>query len=404
MPEKPKITVAMMTRNRSSLLQQSIRSVLAQEGVDLDLVILDNASTDDTPEVVRSIGNPRIEYIRHPADIGILRNWNRAIRTAAGRSPVTCIFHDDDLMLPGYLAETASKLVEHPSVGFSLVIPQFITADGTPVGEQDFGELGDGIMPGLDFLQLVVDCRGIDIYPPSVLCNSRALLSAGPVDSPHMRGTADMNLYYRLAARWDVLIVRKVLVQCRQHGGSDTALINRSSNSLFWYGAMAERIDAAVHLLRSERVVDPEYRRRLADRILALHRHQSAAIHPRVPEMYHTWENRIGILGEQIGQTIPPGVAFILVDRAKLGIVGEFQGRRVIPFLELDGMFWGSPASSQQAIAELQRLKRAGAAWLVLAWPCFWWLDHYGQWGRHLDDHASRRDTSPHAVIYELHD
>jgi glycosyltransferase involved in cell wall biosynthesis len=69
--------------------------------VDLDLVILDNASTDDTPEVVRSIGDPRIEYIRHPTDIGILRNWNRSIQMAARRSPVTCIFHDDDLMLPG---------------------------------------------------------------------------------------------------------------------------------------------------------------------------------------------------------------------------------------------------------------------------------------------------------------
>jgi glycosyltransferase involved in cell wall biosynthesis len=55
-----------------------------------------------------------------------------------------------------------------------------------------------------------------------------------------------------------------------------------------------------------------------------------------------------------------------------------------VPFLERDGQYWGPPPDDRSGIAELERLRRAGAGFLVLAWPAFWWLDHDPAFRQHL--------------------
>src|SRR5215471_10117664 len=85
----------------------------------------------------------------------------------------------------------------------------------------------------------------------------------------------------------------------------------------------------------------------------------------------------------QILALVPSGDLFILADeevfRTRLAI-----DRRVTPFTERDGHYWGPPADDASAIAELERLYRAGATFIVFAWPAFWWLDYYAGFARHL--------------------
>src|SRR5687768_1095824 len=115
----PKVTVALLTRNRPALLRLALQSVLAQRDVELSVIVLDNASADDTPDVARAFAaaDARVTYVRHESDIGIVRNWNRGIELACARSPLVSIFHDDDVMLPGFLAESARALQAHPTAG-----------------------------------------------------------------------------------------------------------------------------------------------------------------------------------------------------------------------------------------------------------------------------------------------
>jgi len=398
----PKVTVALLTRNRAPLLRAALASVLAQRDVELDVVVLDNASTDDTPDVVRSFDDPRLTYLRHETDVGIVRNWNRGIREAAARSPLVSIFHDDDVMLPGFLAKSARALGQHPSAGMSLCLAQYTRQDGSVREVQSAGDVKDGLNDGLDFLELAVEGRCIEIPPPIVLFRGEVLLRAGFVDSPHARGTIDMNLYYRTASISDVVFVREPLVQYRSHDGSDTALLNRTADGTFWYGTMAERIDAIAYLLRSPRAADPAYRARLAARLLSAHAHQSTAIHPCVPQMYHAWDTRRAIFLEQLEASLPPGEPFILVDNGELGVEREFNGRRVVPFLERGGEYWGPPDDAAEAVDCLRRLRGEGAAWLVVAWPAFWWLDQYGGFDRHLRGDYRCALAGPHGVVFDL--
>ena len=190
----PVVTISLLTRNRSGLLRLAIESILAQERVELELLVLDNASTDGTPAVVRSFDDPRIVSMRSDTDIGMVRNWNRGIQLASGRAPFACIFHDDDIMLPGFLAESTRALEAHPSAGFSACLPQFISQSGELLDIMNPNDVSDGLINGMDFMELAVNRRGMGIYPPTVVFRSETLKRLGPIDSPHTHATMDLNL------------------------------------------------------------------------------------------------------------------------------------------------------------------------------------------------------------------
>ena len=96
------------------------------------------------------------------------------------------------------------------------------------------------------------------------------------------------------------------------------------------------------------------------------------------------WMQRLCLAMQDIAALIPPGDAFILVDQGEFGGLVT-AGRRIIPFIEREGRYWGPPSSDDEtAIREFERFRQTGAAFMVFAWPAFWWLCYYDALGRHL--------------------
>ena len=85
----------------------------------------------------------------------------------------------------------------------------------------------------------------------------------------------------------------------------------------------------------------------------------------------------------EITAFIPQEHSLILVDEAQWQI-DNIEGRCAVPFLERDGQYWGVPPDDATAIHELERLREAGASFIVFGWPAFWWLDHYIGLRQHL--------------------
>jgi glycosyltransferase involved in cell wall biosynthesis len=401
----PKVTISLLTRNRPDLLRLAIEGVLAQQGIELELLVLDNASTDDTPEVVRAFRarDPRVVDLRSDADLGMVRNWNRGIDLAAARAPFACVFHDDDVMLPGFLAESTRALLAHPSAAFACCLPQFVSPAGEVLDVLNPNDVPDGLTNGLDYLELAVNRRAMGIYPPTVVFRSDVLKRLGPIDTPHAHATMDLNLYYRALAVADVVFIRKVLAHCRQHAGSETDAMYRQAEPMFRYSAAAELIDAAIALLRSPRSADPRFRAWLAERISALHLEQSESLRPLCPRAYHAWETRRALLIDQIERAIPRDEALVLIDDQQLALTSGLDGRAVYPFIERDGEYWGVPSDDRlHAIEELERLRRAGARWVVVAWPSRWWLEVYRTFREHLQRNYRKVSSSPHGVIFDV--
>lgn len=401
MTSEAKVTVAIPTYNRAQLLKVSLESVLAQDYPDFRVVVLDNASSDDTEAVVRSLADRdrRVTYIRNETNIGMLRNLNRAIEVNS--SPYFNIFHDDDVMLPGFIRESVLSLDKHPSAVFSFTMARYVDFNGGLLDLQSSGDVPDGVINGLEYIDLCIAWHGCPINGSTVLMRAASLAEVGLFDSPHTKTTFDLNLYFRLAARFDIAYIRKELVHIRVHPGQETEFHWRSSQGTGPYGVISECIDAIAYLLQSARAQDSSYRGWLAERLLALNARQSEYMHPVVPSMYHTWMERLELATHEIAKLIPPGDTFILVDEAQWGGEGV-ESRYAIPFVERDGQYWGPPADDETAIRELERLRRSGAKFMVVGWPAFWWLDYYTGLHRYLRSEFRYVLKNSRLIVFDL--
>jgi hypothetical protein len=86
-----------------------------------------------------------------------------------------------------------------------------------------------------------------------------------------------------------------------------------------------------------------------------------------------------------LAEWIPNDTPFVLIDEEQLR--SQLPHARAIPFLEREGRYWGPPGDDALAISELERLRSAGACYLVVVWTCFWWLDHYAGFAAHIQQH-----------------
>lgn len=126
-----------------------------------------------------------------------------------------------------------------------------------------------------------------------------------------------------------------------------------------------------------------------------------ALVHPRKYLEILGWWARVEAAQADIASAIPADVPFVLVDQGQLsGTVSP--GRRVRPFLEREGRYWGPPPDDATAIRELERLRRSGAGAIVFAWPAFWWLDHYAGFLRHLRSRFPCRLDNDRVVVFDL--
>ncbi|WP_237208694.1 glycosyltransferase family 2 protein [Rothia nasimurium] len=118
----PLVTVAISTYNRADLLGESIQAVLMQTMPDFELVIVDDGSTDNTEEVVRSFNDPRIRYF-YQENAGISAARNHILRESRGI--FTAVLDDDDLMHPRRLEWQLEALEE----GLDGTVGAFINFD-----------------------------------------------------------------------------------------------------------------------------------------------------------------------------------------------------------------------------------------------------------------------------------
>ncbi len=114
------------------------------------------------------------------------------------------------------------------------------------------------------------------------------------------------------------------------------------------------------------------------------------------------WWPRIQASLDEILAIVAPGEALILVDDDAWGTDGILFGRQRFPFPERFGMSWGPPGDDQEAVAELERLRKEGAAFLVFAWPAFWWLDCYQEFGAYCRQSFRRLLQNDRVLIYDL--
>ena len=94
----PLVSICIPTYNRASMLREAVTSALAQDYANLEVVVSDNASTDDTSKVVNEFNDPRIKYFRNSVNIGVFQNFSKAAYKYA-RGKYAMLLADDDYLI-----------------------------------------------------------------------------------------------------------------------------------------------------------------------------------------------------------------------------------------------------------------------------------------------------------------
>jgi glycosyltransferase involved in cell wall biosynthesis len=113
----PTISVILPTYNRADYIGLALKSVLHQDLKDFEIVVLDNASTDATKEVVLSFRDARIRYIKNKTNIGYPKNIMKGFALARGK--YIFLLSDDDIILQSDAFSTVYKLMEEKKVGYA---------------------------------------------------------------------------------------------------------------------------------------------------------------------------------------------------------------------------------------------------------------------------------------------
>ena len=111
-----KVSVCIPTYNRSDLLACAINSVLAQDYEDFEIVVCDDGSRDNTPEMMANLSDPRIRYVRHEKNVGKSNNMISGFQAAEGDYFIK--FDDDDRLTPHFLSATTAILDQNSDVDF----------------------------------------------------------------------------------------------------------------------------------------------------------------------------------------------------------------------------------------------------------------------------------------------
>ena len=126
-----KFSVLLPTRNGGKYLESSIESVLSQDYQDMELIVFDNANTDNTAEVVNSFSNDkRLKYYRTERVVSVTDNWNNALKKSSG--DYVLMMGDDDFLLPGYFDTLDKTITENDSpdgisyFGYSFIYPDAV--------------------------------------------------------------------------------------------------------------------------------------------------------------------------------------------------------------------------------------------------------------------------------------
>lgn len=148
---QPLFTIAIPTRNRASLLRNAVASALAQTYRDTEILVSNNASTDDTSEVLKAFNDPRVRELKSDTNIGLIANWNKCIEEARGKYIV--IMSDDNSLAPGFLEKCAELLERDPTL--PIVVGAFdvvMQIEHRTIPACLSKRLGTGIWNGADIL------------------------------------------------------------------------------------------------------------------------------------------------------------------------------------------------------------------------------------------------------------
>jgi glycosyltransferase involved in cell wall biosynthesis len=454
------VSVCIPTRNQARYLATAVESALGQPVEGLEVVVHDDASTDETAAVLAGFDDPRLRTARHAEPLGIAGSRNALLEDARGK--YIAWLDSDDCYAEGSLARRLQVLEGNPGVGLVHGAFDLIDERDRPLRSWPAVHDRDTLLDGdIAFRELL---QSNTITMSTVVARKSVHDAAGPFSDAAGRTSSDWDMWLRMALQADVAYTASVVASYRQHPESISRPALANGERL--------RCDMAVtrHILQQERRRIPNLREaeRLARDSLAAKaigrvgelqtagRRWDAAsaaslalrLAPGTAKIdalkvliaalrgddygsYRATRRLNGKLGERLGSSRlgeslrTQAAADPLYERtviraarqirrltagdAQVATVTKWDPtllrlsrRHGVQFPDRRQMPDGYPRTGPEVVAHLELLRRRGVTHLVFLQSTLWWLDHYPAFAEHLRRRCQILHSDADCAIWQL--
>ncbi|MBA2246432.1 MAG: glycosyltransferase [Gemmatimonadetes bacterium] len=218
-PSPPLVSVLVPVYNGARYLRESLDSILAQSYPRLELLVLDDASSDETPEVIASYGDA-VRSLRQPRTLGIYANANVGIEQARGE--LIAIYHADDVYLPTIVEREVEFLQRYPDAGTVFASDIFVDAQGREYARLTLPPEIRGNRP-LDYATIVnalLTYKNTFLRCPGAMVRAAVYRELGGYRQERYHNTADLDMWLRIARRYRIGVLEEHLFSYRHFHGS----------------------------------------------------------------------------------------------------------------------------------------------------------------------------------------
>jgi len=252
----PRVSVLMAVHNGGPRLRRSINSILQQAFGDLELIVVDDGSTDDTAAVLEGIGDPRLKVV-HQKHRGLTASLNTALEHARGELLARQDCGDDSR--PQRLARQVALFDRNPRLGLVSTWAVNVLPDRRPFTTEHRPRENDTIQREL----LVLNC----VFGAAAMFRRSAVDAVGPYCEA-FRYAQDYDLHLRIAERFEVANIPEVLYECEAPLADAISFANVAEQRT----CARVAVELARRRRAGESLSPPEIRRVCESRLAALRR------------------------------------------------------------------------------------------------------------------------------------
>lgn len=236
----PWVSVLLPVYQGAATLAESLDSVLRQEGIDFELIVVLDGSTDGSAAIVAARADRRLQVVERRDNRGLFPTLQEAAERARGHW--LRLWSQDDRMLPGCLAREKLWQERYPDAGMGYCAVAYIDGSGREFSRPPLDDTPEYITPELA-REIMANWGSIAANIAAASVRADCLRQIGGFDTT-LKVSGDLDLYARIAERWPLVCIKEHLVQVRSHAGQ-----------------LSKRRDSFLAFMREDRIV--------AERLLA---------------------------------------------------------------------------------------------------------------------------------------
>lgn len=215
--DRPLWTVVIPVYNCAKYLEITLKGVLSQKMDShlMEIIVVDDCSTDNPEEVVKRLGNGLVRYYRQSKNVGHTANFEKCLELSRGK--YIHLLHGDDCVLPNFYTEFTDLFDKSPSLGAAFCMHNFIDENNIFKFASENLLNHTGVLP--NFFNLIV--KGQIVQTPSIVVKREVYENIGMFDN-RLSWCEDWEMWSRIGKHYSVGFIDKVLAEYRMHSNSNS--------------------------------------------------------------------------------------------------------------------------------------------------------------------------------------